>query len=251
METIEEIKSLVYKTSEVFPKVLERTEQVIQEHHLDQDHIDITDTPISPFLFKEDPIEVIFSEEVTEAYLEYLRKINDPVTAFEYSLLLFGHLRELDDQRFYVVEKLLDCSEKEKQNSRTTSYDVEKVQREIDRALEDKYTFISFCHTHPRIPESECTTTVASYLSTEERAHFGVRNPGLNLSLQDLIQYENLYRYSKGRAMLPFETVLMYNGDIAMFYRDDDGYHVCQNVFESKEFKNVSIIESQDQIKKK
>lgn len=254
METIKTYEDIIktnYIPQDKFDSLLKRTDVIIKEHNLQKENIDITDTPISPFLLLEDNQEIIMSDEVTKEYHNYIKLINDPSTAFEYSLLLLGRLKEYDGNRFYVLDKIIDCAKKQDKSSRMTNYDLSKLEQEMKKAMAEGYNFISFCHTHPKIDEPEIKTTIASYLTEEEKEKYQVRNPGLNLSLQDLINYDSLYQYIKNPNIKTAETVMMYNGDVAIVTKENNELKVYSNIYESREFNNVSVItRRQSQLKK-
>ena len=66
-------------------------------------------------------------------------------------------------------------------------------------------------------------TTLASYLSDDVRKSEYIREPGLNLSLQDFVSYEALYQYFLSLPNIKTcQTVIMYNGEMAMFSKQNN-----------------------------
>ena len=116
---------------------------------------------------------------------------------------------------------MIDCNSKESNlSNRVTKIDEEKLNQAVQFALKNGYDFISIGHTHPNIPKEERTTTIANYLSNEVRESEYIREAGLNLSLQDFISYESLYKYfSENPNIRTAQTVIMFNGEIAMISR--------------------------------
>ena len=203
-----------------FDNIINNSMQVLTEHPelVSEKRMDIGDTPISPMTLDDDYTPMIFTKEVMDAYKKLVNIINIPETAKEYSFVLLGKSGTLGDQKCYLVNQMIDCNSKESNlSNRVTKIDEEKLNQAVQFALKNGYDFISIGHTHPNIPEEERTTTIANYLSNEVRESEYIREAGLNLSLQDFISYESLYKYfERNPNIRTAQTVIMYNGEIAM-----------------------------------
>lgn len=220
IKTLSDIKESKLLGKSNFDSVINMSMQVLSENPklVDERDMDIGDTPISPMCLDGDLTPIIFSQEVMDAYKMYVEIINNPETAKEYSFVLLGKLSIFNGEKCYIVDKIVDCSVKDSDlSSRVTKKDADKINDTIQNALKDGYNFISIGHTHPNVPEEERTTTVASYLPSEVIDSEYIREPGLNLSLQDIISYEYLYEYFLNNSNIrTAQTVIMFNGEIAM-----------------------------------
>ena len=214
--------------------------------------MDITETPISPFNIKDDQIEIFLSEEVTKEYNKLVKMINEPSTALEYPIVLLGKHKEADGIRFYFVDKLYYCyNQDQKLSSRVVYYDQSKLNEIINYANQNGYNFVSLAHTHPNISQEEKANTIAGNLSDEIKEQFKIREAGLNLSFQDLIQYESLYEYYKDNPNIrTFETIIMYNGEIAMFGKHNEKYKKIVNIYDGLTFENIKTATNKQIINK-
>ena len=178
--------------------------------------MDIGDTPISPMVLNDDYTPILFLPEVTASYKKLVDIINIPETAKEYSFVLLGKSGTLENEKCYLVDRMIDCNSYDL-NSRVTKIDEHKLNQAVQFALQNGYDFISIGHTHPNITKEEKTTTIANYLSDEVKNSEYIREAGLNLSLQDFISYESLYQYFRKKPNVKTaQTVIMFNGEMAI-----------------------------------
>lgn len=222
-------------------ELAEETLAIIQDNNLSE--MDITDMPISPTAIEDDETEVVLSEEVIKEYEKLIQLINEPSTALEYPMVLLGKLKEANEIRFYSVEKILYCNNSENElNSRVVSYDQKKLNEALKIASKEGYNFISLAHTHPNIPLEERNNTISKFLSKDKKEQFGIRDAGLNISLQDLVQYESIYKaYANNSNIRTFETIIMYNGEITMFGKTNGKYNKMVNIYNGKTFDNIPV----------
>lgn len=60
-------------------------------------------------------------------------------------------------------------------------------------------------------------------MTLEEKESEYISDDGLNLSLQVFVSYESLYEFFKNISNIrTFQTVIMYNGEVAMFGKQND-----------------------------
>lgn len=250
LRTIEDIKNSGIIVDSKLQELMQESLSIIQNNNLDG--MDITDTPISPNYIEDDDMEIVLTEEVTKEYKRIVQMINNPSTALEYPMVLLGRLKEADGIRFYSIEKLIHCSSSnQKLNSRVVNYDQDKLNDTIKLANRDGYNFVSLCHTHPNISQEERTKTVGEYLSGEQKENFAIRDTGLNISLQDFVQYESIHNYYFANPNVrTFETIIMYNGEIAMFGKVDGKYKKMSNIYNGLTFENIPVYSSKESVNK-
>lgn len=219
IKSYEDIEKLL--NSKKYQTIIQESEQVLANNNLGS-NIDITDTPISPTSMDDDETPVFLSEAVSKEYMTLVNKINNKETAKEYPLVLLGKIGDSNGEKICYINKLYYCGTDDL-NSRTASYDNDKLNEILKHATSNDYNFISLAHTHPNIPEEERKTTIANYLSDEVKEQEGIRESGLNISLQDFISYESLYQFYKNNPNIrTCQTIIMYNGEITMFGKENN-----------------------------
>lgn len=204
-----------------YEKIISESIKAISNNNLN-DRLDITDIPISPSSLKDDTTLVFLSEEVSKEYMKLVQMINSEDSAKEYALVLIGKTGTSEEEKICYVEKIFYCGTKDL-NSRSVSYDNDKLNEILNYATSNGYNFISLAHTHPKISEEERKITVANLLSDELKKQEGIREVGLNISLQDFVTYETLYQFYKNNPNIKTcQTIIMYNGELVMFGKEND-----------------------------
>ena len=230
-----------YRNSDVYNRKLDNitneSNNIIDRNFKDS-NIDITDTPIPVTTFDDDISDVYFSIESSRNYEQLVSKINSiNELSKEYSFVLIGKSIESEEGTYYIIDYLLDISGNNLSN-RITSIDVNKLQKYIEWAATNNYNLISIGHTHPLISEDEKKTTIANYMTSKFKEEFNIREPGLNLSLQDLILYNSLYNQINklwpNKFKYIINTVIMYNGEICMIEKDSNYYKRFINLYVTK-----------------
>lgn len=260
MKTIQE-----YRNSNVYNERLEdvitNSNDIINEKFIGS-NIDITDTPIPVTMFDNDSNDVYFSISSSKEYNDLVGKINSlGESSKEYSFLLIGKFVDGEDGTYYIIDHLLDISGSNLSN-RITSVDTNKLQAYIEWAISNNYDLISFGHTHPLISDDEKNTTIARYMDSEFKDFYDVREPGLNLSLQDLISYDSLYEQinniypNKFKHIL--DTIIMFNGEICMIEKDSNFYKRFTNMYVTSinkdneiDYDKVEVLEKKESVVKK
>ena len=79
-------------------------------------------------------------------------------------------------------------------------------------------------HTHPKIPEDKKSKTLPGQISKEVKETYGIKEPGLNVSLQDLYQLvyfqEAVKSWVKEDSKI-YLTLLMYDGTMEAISIED------------------------------
>lgn len=227
IKTIDDVEKSKLFSDDRFAIIMYKAQEILKEHNKEfaNRNMDIGDTPISPVSLDEEDTPIILSDNVDEAYNKLVKTINNPETALEYSFVLLGKSAKLANEKCYIIDQIIDCSlHDEKLSSRQTRMDNDKLNEIIKNAKKSRYNFISIGHTHPNIPEEERKSTIANFLTLEEKKEEYIRDAGLNLSLQDFVSYESIYKYFKENNpnMRTCQTVIMYNGEIVMFGKNNN-----------------------------
>jgi len=223
IKNIEDVKKIKLFGSSDFDNIIAKSQEVLEKNKSEFSgrNMDIGDTPISPVCLDDEYTPILLSKEVVEQYNNLVELINNPQTANEYSYVLLGKKCNLAGETCYLIDKFVDCNSNILSN-RVTHLDNNKLNDALSYAMHNGYNFISLGHTHPNIPKEERDATIANYLSEETLKNEFIRESGLNLSLQDFISYESLYQYFINNPNIrTCQTVIMYNGEIAMFSKND------------------------------
>ena len=226
-QIIQEYKGKGGITSSVFDPVIGETIDIINRENImvNGELLDASYTPLSPTLFPSNNDPVLVSVDVQEKIQEIITKINNPETALEYSFLIIGKTINSDGNLLYVISDIVDCTDYDNIQERKTSIDSAKLNRAFSEALNNGCSFISIAHTHPIVSQEVEETSIYHYLSDEMRKSQNLKPVGLNLSLQDLIQFESFHSQvaSINPSISTFQTVIMYDGEIAMLTTDNNG----------------------------
>lgn len=220
IRTLSDVKRSGLLGTSNFDNIINNSMQVLSDNSelVSKREMDIGDTPISPMALDDDYTPMLFTPEVMVLYKRLVDIINIPETAKEYSFVLLGKSGTLGGQKCYLIDQMIDCNSQDSDlSSRATKMDEKKLNQAVQFGLQNGYDFISIGHTHPNIPEEERTTTIANYLSDEVRENEYIREAGLNLSLQDFVSYESLYKYfAKNPNIRTAQTIIMFNGEMVM-----------------------------------
>ncbi len=227
-KTIEDVKNNGLFGNSDYDYIMQQSMEVLKNHSgiFKGRNMDIGDTPISPMSIEDDLTPILLSKNVMDSYRKLVEMINTPSTAKEYSYVLLGKKASIGNMECYLVDKIVDCNlETEGLSDRETHIDNDKLNETIKCAIKNGYNFISLGHTHPNIPESERRATLTAFLPEDVKEHEYIRDAGLNLSLQDFVNYDSLYKYFINNPNIrTCQTVIMYNGEIAMINKSFNKY---------------------------
>lgn len=255
LKTINDVENSGLFPDNRFNKIIKKTTMILDDHKSDFEfkkrNIDITDTPMSPMCLDDNYIPILLSGDVFEVYKKMVQTINNPQTALEYSFLLFGKTAELSGEKCYLIDKIVDCTSYDNDlNNRSTSIDNEKLNNSVREALNSGYDFISIGHTHPNIPQEERKISIANYLTESEKNDEYIRDVGLNLSLQDFIQYQSIYEVFKNNPNITTcQTIIMYNGEMVMLGRNDDKLSRFTSIIDLATYEDI-YVSSKEEFKK-
>jgi len=250
IKNINDVKETKLFGNSNFDNIIEKSQNVLEKHkeEFSGRNMDIGDTPISPMSLDDEYTPILLSGDVMEQYRKLVMLINNSDTAKEYSYVLLGKKCILAGELCYLIDKFIDCNSDEL-SSRITHIDNEKLNDAISFAMQNGYNFISLGHTHPNIPEEERKNTVSTYLSEDTIKSEYIREPGLNLSLQDFISYESLYQYFINNPNIrTCQTVIMYNGEMTMFSKQNDNLSRFTVILDSATGEPI-YVSSKDEVK--
>ncbi len=157
--------------------------------------------------------DLITTSDTPKQHLSvYLEIINDPESALEYSYMLTGtstnsaiNITNID--MLYRKGQVLEPKDVE--------IDSELLGQSINNGVNDKRNIYILGHTHPKITEKDKSQTLTNRISQEIKSKFGIKEPGLNLSIQDIYQLVSFKRAIE--ETVPEDSqiylgVLMYDG---------------------------------------
>ena len=226
IKTIDDVKKSNLFGNSNYDHIIEESMKALQENSFQfiGKDMDVGDTPISPVSMTDDLTPIILSNDVMQEYKKLITLINDPATAKEYSFVLLGKSATFNNEQCYFIDKMVDCnSNTDDLNNRETRMDETKLNDAINFGRANGYNFYSLCHTHPIISDIDKETTLAKYLPDEVKDSEHIREAGLNLSLQDFVSYEALYKYFESKPNIKTcQTVIMFNGEMVMFGKQND-----------------------------
>jgi hypothetical protein len=189
-------------------------EDIIKEVSNEQDIHDpnaLFDIPIPPVLIAEEKTPITVNESLKGPLNELLDIIKDKEKGKEYPFLLTGSSKDEDgmikDMKFTFNIQYL--------KNNYAEINPELLQEGIQNGVNNNYDTYIICHTHPNIQDEEKQKMLASKISPELKEKFGIKEAGLNFSLQDLRQLVAFNHRLKDR--LPpnstvYMAVLMHNG---------------------------------------
>ena len=169
------------------------------------------DIPIPLELIEEDKSQITVDENIKGPLNELLEIIKDKEKGKEYPFLLTGSLKDenamIKDMKFTFNIQYL--------KNNFAEINPELLQEGIQNGVNNNYDTYIICHTHPNIQDEEKQKMLASKISPKLKEKFGIKEAGLNLSLQDLRQLVAFNHRLKDR--LPpnstvYMAVLMHNG---------------------------------------
>ncbi len=175
--------------------------------NVDQDTI--SSTPIPPEMLPEDDISYELTSETQMGLSVLLEAINQKETALEYPFCILG---KIDNGKVSAdrLETLFKSSDQLQGN--IVFYDKDKFNRIIEEISNDPNNVIILCHTHPNASEEIKQQTLTAKLDKGTKDKYKIKDPGLNLSVQDIHQVSSLANRLEGKVKV-FGGVLIHNGD--------------------------------------
>lgn len=222
---------------EKYKELLENVQTTLNENKdLNEKGLDITDAPISPVQFKDNNKAIIFSEKVMEEYKKLSSLLTFPETALEYSFVLLGKSARVANSPCYFIDELVFCNKDAgDMNNRSTNIDQDRLNAIIAYGKKNGYDFISLGHTHPLIDQEEMNDTIAMRLPEDVKKIEYIREPGLNVSLQDVINSNIVGTYLKNVLNIAAcSTIIMFNGEVVMFNKNGKNIERFVNIMSEK-----------------
>ncbi len=195
-------------------------EDIIKEVSNEQNIYDpnaLFDIPIPLELIEEDKTPITVNESLKGPLNKLLDIIKDKEKGKEYPFLLTGSSKDkngmIKDMKFTFNIQYL--------KNNYAEINPELLQEGIQNGINSNYDTYIICHTHPNIQDEEKQKMLAGKISPELKEKFGIKEAGLNFSLQDLRQLVAFNHRLKDR--LPpnstvYMAVLMHNGAFEAVY---------------------------------
>jgi len=189
-------------------------ENIIKEVSNEQNIHDqnaLFDIPIPLELIEEDETPMTVNKSMKGPLNEILEIIKDKEKGKEFPFLLTGSSKDengiIKDMKFTFNIQYL--------KNNYAEINPELLQEGIQNGINNNYDTYIICHTHPNIQDEEKQKMLAGKISPELKEKFGIKEAGLNLSLQDLRQLV-AFNYRLKDKLPPNSTVymavLMHNG---------------------------------------
>ncbi len=154
----------------------------------------------------------------------FVEMINENETALEYPFLLTA---TSNDSNISLTDISLLYSSSQVLQSRVVEVDSQLLGNAVNKANELGRNIYVIGHTHPKVSENEKNNTLTSRLSEDIKNKYGIKDVGLNLSLQDLYQLVSFQEVLKGRipeVSKVYLTVLMYDGTLEAISIEDNRF---------------------------
>lgn len=162
-------------------------------------------------------VEVNLNDSVKETLGLLVESANDSEQPLEIPFALIGNSNELD--RVHML-----FNNFESLDSKTVSVNPDKLGSLYQQVLtNEELDTLVVSHTHPKVSDSVQESVLTYKISEDLKNKYGIKEVGLNLSLQDLYQLEALHEQigSKVNVLL---GVLMYDGNLVLVQRTEEGY---------------------------
>lgn len=157
---------------------------------------------------------ITVSEEPSE-FLDALNEmINEEETALEFPFLLTG---THDIQGITISEFTQLNSQQQQLQNRVVEVNPQLLGNAVNKANTLKRNVFIIGHTHPNVPDEEKRKTLTRQIPEDIKEKYGIKEVGLNLSLQDLYQLVSFQEALKGRIAEDakiYLSVLMYDGTL-------------------------------------
>lgn len=211
--------------------------EVIDMIQMNCPNSDVSDIPIAPSSILDNTDQVFLMPAVTEEYKRLLLMINQEVTALEYPFILLGNRLKVEDDIVIIFEKFVyGFKSTENLKDNIVSFDNDILNKTI---FEKDYNIVSIGHTHPKVSQNTLNKTLANNLSNYIKEKCDIRNVGLNISIQDFIQYDSFR--NQMRMKETFQTILMYNGELNILGYNNGIYYKFSKIVGLESEKDIII----------
>lgn len=159
--------------------------------------------------------QTIMVSEGPSEFLDILTEmINEEETALEFPFLLTG----THDIHGITISEFTQLNLQQQQlQNRVVKINPELLGNTVSKANTLKRNVYIIGHTHPNVPDKEKSETLTNQLPEDIKEKYGIKEVGLNLSIQDLYQLISFKEAIKGRITEDakiYLSVLMYDGTL-------------------------------------
>ena len=183
----------------------------------------MSNIPVPPESLPKLNLEISIAPEV-ESQLKDLKEImGNPDMSVEFPFCIFG---KQNGQTINLTQLKFLYTDFKKLSQTSVSFDPKLTGTALSQAIDnpDCDVFV-LGHTHPNVPESLKTNLLTSKIEEADKTQFGIREIGLNLSLQDLHQLSVVREQVKPETKV-MSSILMFNGDMVFVDISENGF--CQ-----------------------
>jgi len=181
----------------------------------------ISNIPIPPESLPKSNFEIIIVPEV-ESQLKNLKEImGDLDMSVEFPFCIFG---KQDDKTINLTQLRFLYTDFKQLSQTSVSFNPQLTGIALSQAIDnpDCDVFI-LGHTHPNVPENLKANLLTSKIEETDKTRFGIREIGLNLSLQDLYQLSVIREQVKPETKV-MSSILMFNGDMVFVDISENGF---------------------------
>jgi len=180
--------------------------------------------PIPPEKIGDTGQTIMVSSTPSETLDVFVEMINENDTALEFPFLLTGTATE---GNMSLADISLLYSNSQTLASRIVEVDSQLLGNAVNNANESGRNMYVIGHTHPNVSGDEKNKTLTSKVSEKIKNKYGIKDIGLNLSLQDFYQLVFFQEALKGKipeGSKVYLTVLMYDGTLEAISIEDSRF---------------------------
>lgn len=225
-----------------YNKYLESVQKVIDNYDLSDKGIDITSAPMSPMMMDSNDIPVLFMPNVIEEYKKIVDQLNNSNAEMrEHAYIMLGRQGRLDKEDIYSVYQIVDCNDDA--IDRKSVFDTLKLTDALKIMQDNDFNFISLLRTNVKNKVVDFDKSLDNYISDELKNKEFIRDDSLNITLYDINLYErSIYDYFKNYSdVTACSTVLMPNGELAMFGIHDGKLFRYTNLIDVSTAMNIKV----------
>ncbi|MBN2100655.1 hypothetical protein JW710_02070 [Candidatus Dojkabacteria bacterium] len=182
-----------------------------------------SEIPIPLSLIPQSETELDLGSDVSDTCRELLNIMEEPQHAFEYPFFIGGFT---SSQNILSLESLaLLYPEGTTFHTNSTLPDKDLLGKAVSDNVEKGGNVHVLGHTHPEPSNETKEESVAAKLSAETKTKYGIRDVGLNISLNDIYQLVSFRSTLEERhdfSLTVMICVLMFNGEIHFIYIEND-----------------------------
>lgn len=199
---------------------------------------EISEIPIPSTMIQDNTnTEIWIDEQALNEYVKMVKEINQDETAKEYPFAMLGHNTQMEGKDVIFFDQLVYCYDKQEElDGKVVNFDTNILEQVVDDKTHD---VISIGHTHPLLKDEDIQDKMATNLSDDLKDDFGIQRPGLNVSLQDFYQFDELAKQIKDKKLL--QCVIQHDGEIVMIDDNNGKYEKFVDIIGFKDDKEVRL----------